>query len=213
VQAGRDTHRLRHDQHHGACLVMLSSRRSDSRLSDSLDQVANFSTSTPVTIVAFQIVLLAAMKVLSPQSLSLSVSLACSLFFSDACYSRCLFVILQNYFDYGLRTLCGFPSITLEGTVDDWTSLRKRAEAALKHVGWDAWSKELLLVLDEFVAAASGKPNLKFWQSFYKQNGGSGQLTVLRAAILFLLVPLECRRALHDWQHQRLLPIPGIRRR
>jgi len=56
--------------------------------------------------------------------------------------------------------------------VDDWTSLRKRAEAALKQVGWDAWSKELLPTLDQFVAAASGKANLDFWLSFYRYNSG-----------------------------------------
>ena len=27
---------------------------------------------------------------------------------------------MKSYFSYGMRTLCGIPSITLEGTTDDW---------------------------------------------------------------------------------------------
>jgi len=36
---------------------------------------------------------------------------------------------LSEYFSYGMRTLCGFPLITLEGTVADWVSVRDRFRA------------------------------------------------------------------------------------
>jgi hypothetical protein len=80
---------------------------------------------------------------------------------------------MKSYFDYGCRTCCGIPNVTLLGTVDDWTQIRDRAQV-LAEFKCEAWVKSLTAVLDRFVAAAKGSADPKFWQSLYHEGGGSG---------------------------------------
>lgn len=80
----------------------------------------------------------------------------------------------QAYFKYGVSTVCGFPSITLEGTPADWRQLRTRAEELTKYE-LDWWVPNMLPHLDEFVRASENNPNTDFWCNFYKlANEGSG---------------------------------------
>ena len=80
---------------------------------------------------------------------------------------------MQHYFEYVVLTICGIPEITLTGTIDDWKSIRRRTRMLAEYnLGW--WTAVLLPVLDEFVAAAEGRPDVAFWQSFFKDTGGSG---------------------------------------
>ena len=81
---------------------------------------------------------------------------------------------LQSYFTYAVTTACGFPAITLEGTVEDWQLLRAKAEDLVQY-DLDWWIPHLLPVLDQFIVASEGAPDKKFWCDFYKrQNPGSG---------------------------------------
>lgn len=80
---------------------------------------------------------------------------------------------MQSYFEYTMMTMCGIPQVSLTGTVDDWKSIRTRAEN-LSEFDLEWWTGNLILVLDEFVLAAQGKPNIKFWDSFYKEDSMSG---------------------------------------
>lgn len=80
---------------------------------------------------------------------------------------------MQFYFEYELRTLCGIPKIKLEGTVTDWQELLKRIKE-LAQFGLQWWIDSLIPILDEFITAAQGKSNKRFWQSMYKFNDGSG---------------------------------------
>jgi hypothetical protein len=80
---------------------------------------------------------------------------------------------MKNYFDFVLVTLCGIPAITLLGTVEDWQAIRRRAEMFAEFDLAD-WVRALLPVLDQFVKAAAGVPDRTFWQSIYKDDGGSG---------------------------------------
>ena len=81
---------------------------------------------------------------------------------------------MQSYFVYAMTTECGFPSVTLEGSQDDWRDLRSRA-AKLSAYDLDWWIKPLLPVLDQFLETAAGKPDKDFWCNFYKlQHVGSG---------------------------------------
>lgn len=81
---------------------------------------------------------------------------------------------MQNYFVFAASTACGFPSVTLEGSEDDWRSLRQRA-AKLKAYDLDWWTKHLLPVLDQFIETSAGRPDKDFWCNFYKlQPVGSG---------------------------------------
>ena len=73
----------------------------------------------------------------------------------------------KQYFLYQFVCICGIPEITLKGTVEDWKLLREKA-MSLGRYGLEWWTKELRPVLDQFVAAASGKVDKRFWSSIYK---------------------------------------------
>ena len=79
----------------------------------------------------------------------------------------------KEYFTYTVRTMCGIPEITLEGTVDDWKKLRDRV-LGLAQYDLDWWITALKPVLDQFVSAVSGRVDREFWSNLYKISGGSG---------------------------------------
>lgn len=81
--------------------------------------------------------------------------------------------VVKHFFDFRVMTLCGIPEITLLGSVEDWKSIRTRAEA-LSEFGLSWWTDHLLPVLDQFVAAANGRVNQEFWTSLYHWHDGSG---------------------------------------
>ena len=85
---------------------------------------------------------------------------------------------LKEYFQYSVMTLCGLPSITLLGSVDDWKLLRHRVDRLLEfdNQGGDMnkWHRLLTGVLDEFIKTKSGVANIEFWQKMYDFYSGSG---------------------------------------
>ena len=86
-------------------------------------------------------------------------------------------IVLMNsfkeYFDFMCCTSCGIPSITLEGTVEDWKKLREKT-LSLSRFDFQWWTDAVKPILDEFVNASSGMVNKEFWQTLYKVSGGSG---------------------------------------
>jgi hypothetical protein len=80
---------------------------------------------------------------------------------------------MQPYFCYELHTLCGIPSITLEGTVEDWRSMARRVQA-WEQFGLEWWVRPLLPVLEQFGLAAAGTVDRAFWDSIYKWQGSRG---------------------------------------
>lgn len=79
---------------------------------------------------------------------------------------------VQHYFSYTMCCGCGFPSITLTGTPEDWQKIRSKAER-LHEYDLDWWLEALLPALDQFVAAANGNPDLDFWRSLCMINTGT----------------------------------------
>jgi hypothetical protein len=80
---------------------------------------------------------------------------------------------MQCYFKYVVQTSCGIPEITLEGTADDWRSIRRRAQALEEYdLGW--WTDALGPVLDQLVATAEGRVDVPFWETLFKHVDGSG---------------------------------------
>jgi hypothetical protein len=73
----------------------------------------------------------------------------------------------EPYFRYVLRCICGIPSITLEGTPDDWLRLKGKVEC-LRSYGCDWWTFELLPIADQFVRASQGDIDREFWKQIYK---------------------------------------------
>jgi hypothetical protein len=80
---------------------------------------------------------------------------------------------MKAFFEYEFHTMCGIPRITIEGTLADWVEIRERAIALAEfNLSW--WTKELVPVLDQFVAAMGGNPNIKWWEGFFKESDASG---------------------------------------
>ena len=86
---------------------------------------------------------------------------------------------LQSYFDYRCCIMCGLPSITLLGSVDDWKLLRSKIDRLLEFDTKDGlmkkWLELLTVVLDEFVETKCGVDNMEFWDRIcHYISGGSG---------------------------------------
>ncbi len=86
--------------------------------------------------------------------------------------------ICKKFFSYRCCTSCGFPQITLEGTIEDWQLLREAAERLLTRCeqGFATeWASSLLPVLDKLVAARRGAEiDALFWNSMCKRGGTTG---------------------------------------
>ena len=102
----------------------------------------------------------------------------------DICQKIVVMDICKNFFSFQMSTMCGFPSITLEGTVEDWATLREAAERLLERCESKfatQWAAALYPVLDKFVAARAGAVPVDstFWNSMCKRGGtmGSGAST------------------------------------
>ena len=85
----------------------------------------------------------------------------------------CLMDICQHFFDYEMEMICGIPSITLEGTLDDWRRLEEKARF-LEGFELDHWLARLYPFLSELVQAASGKPNRSYWKNLFQHKTTPG---------------------------------------
>ena len=76
---------------------------------------------------------------------------------------------VKSYFEYVVMYLaCGIPSVTLQGTPEDWQLVLDKAKR-LKPYGLTEWIEELEPILTEFVRTAKGKPDQLFWQRMVKE--------------------------------------------
>jgi hypothetical protein len=81
--------------------------------------------------------------------------------------------LFAPYFDYELRCVCGIPTITLEGTPDDWQRVRGKVEL-LAPFDLDWWLTELRPICDQFARAAGGDVDRAHWQRMYKPRATYG---------------------------------------
>ncbi len=76
---------------------------------------------------------------------------------------------MKSYFNYlAGRIGCGIPSITLQGTPDDWRAVLSKTQK-LGQYGLSGWTQTLEPILNEFIKTAEGKPNQRFWQEMVKK--------------------------------------------
>jgi hypothetical protein len=80
---------------------------------------------------------------------------------------------MQSYFEYVVRTLCGIPSITLEGTHNDWEATAQRMRN-FRDLGLGSWLEVLEPILSQFERAARGDVDSAFWRSIYRLDDQSG---------------------------------------
>ncbi len=107
---------------------------------------------------------------------------------------------LRPYFNYYVVAVCGIPSVTLEGTADDWWKLRAKVEL-LAPFGLDWWLDELRPICDQFVRAATGDVDLKHWQGLYKLRHAYGMTVIngwLGKLFPYLAGSYPCRNPLFD---------------
>ena len=81
----------------------------------------------------------------------------------------------QPYFDYVLMCICGIPSVTLEGSPEDWSLLKSKVEclgATDLELSW--WTKHLVPLCDQFVRAACGDIDRGHWQNLCKITASYG---------------------------------------
>ena len=80
----------------------------------------------------------------------------------------------QRFFDYRVICICGIPSVTLAGTVEDWQRISSRVRH-LEQYDLQWWTDRLLPICEALVETAGGKPSLEFWQNVYKPEGVYGE--------------------------------------
>lgn len=80
---------------------------------------------------------------------------------------------MDSYFEYVMTTACGIPSITLEGTSEDWLKIKSDLQK-FKGYEIDNWILALEPIINEFVLASNNNINNEFWENIYKRHGGSG---------------------------------------
>ena len=75
---------------------------------------------------------------------------------------------MESYFEYmAIWAVCGIPSITLTGTPKDWKEVLFKTQR-LKGYGLDWWISKLTPILKQFIKAAEGAPDQKFWQDIVR---------------------------------------------
>lgn len=79
----------------------------------------------------------------------------------------CLLDVFESYYEYILLSGCGFPEITLTGTADDWSNLRRKIDL-LERFQIDFWLPHLRRVADIFCDAAQGRVDVETWKGMYK---------------------------------------------
>lgn len=106
---------------------------------------------------------------------------------------------VKSYFDFTIIVgLCGIPSITIEGTPDDWKKVIQKTEN-LRNYDLDWWVDDLIPILNEFVAAVNDTPNISFWKNIVIkdrpkefQEGGCSSLGITQVDGWFLkLMPFN----------------------
>lgn len=63
--------------------------------------------------------------------------------------------------------VCGIPEITLLGEIEDWKRIRERIDV-IAELDLEFWTASLRPILDEFVRASQGAPNVAFFRDIYQ---------------------------------------------
>ena len=126
---------------------------------------------------------------------------------------------VKSYFEYIVEYFaCGIPSITLDGSVEDWKRVREKT-MQLKKYGLEKWIDSLDPILKEFILAADGKPNQIFWKSMMKKQSvdrlaGGGCLPEMPTKLdgwLLKLFPDENGVTLEEISHTKDMPTEYVR--
>ena len=111
---------------------------------------------------------------------------------------------LQAYFEYHCMLMCGIPTVTLEGTIDDWRLLRQKIDRLPQYNissmnVMSQWHGMLSMVLDEFVKSKEGNPDLHFWDTVCSHEGGGSGPSYLSGWVTVF----ACFNEKGEWKGQR----------
>lgn len=78
------------------------------------------------------------------------------------------------YFELFMGSACGFPQVIVTGSVLDWRKLKAKiieieelfAVSDEMNLTW--WTSKLKQVVDHFIMAAEGNPDIEWWKHMYK---------------------------------------------
>jgi len=95
---------------------------------------------------------------------------------------------MQEFFEYCMRTMCGIPSVELEGTEDDWVklkskllNLKKILQPIHSSIGLTAaWWMKIEVICDKLIDTYRGNGDKEWWSKIFshEQHGfGSGAYT------------------------------------
>jgi hypothetical protein len=81
---------------------------------------------------------------------------------------------MKHYFAYKMMLLCGFSTVIIDGTPEDWEDIQDRVRALTEFdLKW--WTDSLSPVIGQFIKACKGQPEIDFWKRGYIREGkGSG---------------------------------------
>lgn len=106
---------------------------------------------------------------------------------------------MKNYFTYKMSLECGIPTVTLLGTLDDWTNIRSRIDLFAKY-GLEEWRNVLAFVLDKFIDSYKGTVNKDFWNGVVnKHYGFSGPDYITGWILTFIPFDSEGKYILGDF--------------
>ena len=119
---------------------------------------------------------------------AISPGFSCTTELERLCEKVTVMDATKSFFSYKCRTCCGFPSVGMEGTADDWAALLAHAEALICERCEQSWGKAWLSALRpllqrlcaEYEKGARGEAgDDAFWNSMCKRGGtgGSGSRT------------------------------------
>ncbi len=85
--------------------------------------------------------------------------------------------INKAYFSYGMMTECGIPSVTLEGTPEDWAKLQDkilRFKEFDEHPDLVHWATLLNDIVSKMIDSYNGNVDVAWWNQCIHYHGGSG---------------------------------------
>ncbi len=117
-------------------------------------------------------------------------------------YNDYIFSTIKDYILIGNN--CGIPKITIEGTIEDWMSIRDRL-SLLADIELDEWYSSLTRIVDQFINVFNGNIELKFWQEIYcaKQYSDSSRI----AGWIGRLFPIISGNIYNKYYYNALLKI------
>jgi hypothetical protein len=81
---------------------------------------------------------------------------------------------MQSYFELGMATGCGIPSVTLEGTADDWSRLHDKTEELGRAYSVKWWTDRMLPIMERIARNSAGADDPDLWRRIYKVDNNSG---------------------------------------